>query len=933
MSLDGTKLIIFKRDGSSGGTYQTKDKSITIGADINCDIRLKIPEADPCICKITLDSCGRAKLSNICNKPIYVNDKLVEQKHILKNEDMISILNKQFQWKDERKTKNRANEGTLVSSGLEKKELQSRTSVPSKASRLSVKTNINNFFSKFSKRMTVNSFKFEQSKNEDKASTAEPTLSNSSSVKLNKENLTPSKNIQANLNMSGTMIVSFSPVITPFSERFGTPISEFSESNDSSFASLNSTLTETQEKKNSSMYLIDLTTPANVKFSKSSVNKTSIENNFISTPTNRVKTSLLRSAIKRSSNMMNHDLTIPKENSKDENEETSKALNLTGVGCLSNTPVKTLMKGSIRNVGEQLIPTSSKKEEEEENTRKKQLDEEVIQEDNESECKILCISENKKNICENQDLPKINEPDWIKSVIKCNKDSNETTKPNNKSQILSERYSNITPDTTFSPSVRSNVNANVSQILSISPILKFIVSDDKTTESLDISSEINESEYTQHDRVKLMENHAEISNIPKLRSVVSHSTPMITRLDWAEANTSTSEKDKILCDSVCINESIQIEEKQTIFSKSQLDTEEQSCDLYTSMKNTSLNENPGCSNTILTKSPHTTRSIQVKLRKLRSDTQKSFIDDIAVQKLGIITPKQKAKLMESNSNTELKGKILRSEFKKVLKQEVTKRKHEKLFCKIENSPIDTESNFLTPDLKSSANHHKTTSKTEVKKKSLRSDFKNKLIEENKVELQNLFENMKDHPIDPNIAFSTPIQQKKQKIFKTNTELKGKSLRSDFQKILNEEVIQQKHLESFSNMKEGPIDAGSGFLTPDLKTNKNSEKTKSRTETKDKSLRSDFEQALIVETVNKKEKQQNRELLENMKDGPICPDSKFLTPYLNKTKNSNKLNTKTEIKSKTLRSDFKKKLIEENKFDNRYGLSSILALKLEKNVFH
>lgn len=59
MSLIGTKLLIFSRDGSCSGAYETKENALTIGGSIVNDIRIKIPEADPYICKIALDDFGR----------------------------------------------------------------------------------------------------------------------------------------------------------------------------------------------------------------------------------------------------------------------------------------------------------------------------------------------------------------------------------------------------------------------------------------------------------------------------------------------------------------------------------------------------------------------------------------------------------------------------------------------------------------------------------------------------------------------------------------------------------------------------------------------------------------------------------------------------------------------------------------------------------
>lgn len=145
----------------------------------------------------------------------------------------------------------------------------------------------------------------------------------------NKENLTPTRKSTANLNMSGTLIVSFSPMATPSvaSETYGTPKSALSEVNDTSFESLDSTLVD-RNTSNSSMYLIDLTTPAPAKKDnikslaapKSSAkknlpgtSKTVMESGALfdlSTPkASTRKATLLRSALKNSAKNLLHSST------------------------------------------------------------------------------------------------------------------------------------------------------------------------------------------------------------------------------------------------------------------------------------------------------------------------------------------------------------------------------------------------------------------------------------------------------------------------------------------------------------------------------------------------------------------------------------------------------------------------------------------------
>lgn len=44
-----------------------------------------------------------------------VNEQHIEQKVLLKDGDIINILNKRFKWVDERKSKGKKNEGNLIS--------------------------------------------------------------------------------------------------------------------------------------------------------------------------------------------------------------------------------------------------------------------------------------------------------------------------------------------------------------------------------------------------------------------------------------------------------------------------------------------------------------------------------------------------------------------------------------------------------------------------------------------------------------------------------------------------------------------------------------------------------------------------------------------------------------------------------------------------
>lgn len=84
-----------------------------------------------------------------------------------------------------------------------------------------------------------------------------------------------------------------------------------------------------------------------------------------------------------------------------------------------------------------------------------------------------------------------NGENWIETVINVNKDMHDPLKPNSKSQILSERYSNITPESSRvnnSSIVHLSSLSNSSKVLSLSPISKLAVVHNETTETCEMFS-------------------------------------------------------------------------------------------------------------------------------------------------------------------------------------------------------------------------------------------------------------------------------------------------------------------------------------------------------------------------------------------------------------------------------------------------------------
>lgn len=293
--------------------------------------------------------------------------------------------------------------------------------------------------------------------------------------------------------MSGTMIVSFSPLATPSSEHYGTPKSILSEQNDSSFASFDETITNSPQKRNSSMYLIDLTTPAPIKIQSSNVmnsntSPTSRRSNSstLNTPTSTMKQNLLRSALKNSSTNLTQRKLKESTNSLKENDtgKTTDEIS-SGNDMMQNVQTKTPAKKSLSNFYGQ---------------------NEIIHEDERNDEDTL-----KKNACfenyfstkalstETKDLP-INQNDehnWIETVLQSNKDNHEQIRPNSKSQILSERYSNITPEMSCISNVSTDqlsLLSSNSKALSFSPISTITVAHNGTTETSEILSSFNDSE-------------------------------------------------------------------------------------------------------------------------------------------------------------------------------------------------------------------------------------------------------------------------------------------------------------------------------------------------------------------------------------------------------------------------------------------------------
>lgn len=61
MDLSAFELVIIRADGSQGHVFKTKEDKIEIGQHVKRDIRIKIPEAEPYMCKIAVDPIQKVK--------------------------------------------------------------------------------------------------------------------------------------------------------------------------------------------------------------------------------------------------------------------------------------------------------------------------------------------------------------------------------------------------------------------------------------------------------------------------------------------------------------------------------------------------------------------------------------------------------------------------------------------------------------------------------------------------------------------------------------------------------------------------------------------------------------------------------------------------------------------------------------------------------
>lgn len=79
------RLVVYKGDGSKAGYYHTKERFITLGSAISCDVRIKVPEAEQLMCKISLDDQGRVSifLSQLNSKQTYYTDR--QKPHMMKS--------------------------------------------------------------------------------------------------------------------------------------------------------------------------------------------------------------------------------------------------------------------------------------------------------------------------------------------------------------------------------------------------------------------------------------------------------------------------------------------------------------------------------------------------------------------------------------------------------------------------------------------------------------------------------------------------------------------------------------------------------------------------------------------------------------------------------------------------------------------------------
>lgn len=95
--LKGCRLTILRKNGKCT-LFKPQSNCIKIGNDINSTIRLKTQNAKALHCKIIKNE-DNIFIINYCKEsPVKVNNEIVLNKAVLKNGDVIEILNIQMKW-------------------------------------------------------------------------------------------------------------------------------------------------------------------------------------------------------------------------------------------------------------------------------------------------------------------------------------------------------------------------------------------------------------------------------------------------------------------------------------------------------------------------------------------------------------------------------------------------------------------------------------------------------------------------------------------------------------------------------------------------------------------------------------------------------------------------------------------------------------------
>ncbi|CRK86951.1 CLUMA_CG000768, isoform A [Clunio marinus] len=522
------ELLLLKSDGSDGCTYATSEKCITVGTSLKCQIKYHGEDVKPEHFSIYVDDYGQVKIANRSTEnPVKVNDVKVENKRFLKSGDVIDLLGFKMRWKTKADIKK-----ALLS--IPRSERKAKHSKPIKVK---------------NKRVTMHQLNHYKKQNEKKP-IATSSATQALTAPLNKENVAGNSALTS-LNVSEMLITSFTPSKTKTPSR-KTPLPEDAATTaaDSSAATLNYSQFKTPTKGSvkKSMHVADFTTTCSTP--KPSLLKSAIKNSISRgipgvTPTPNRKTLTFSDKLQEEmecdeSSLSTINVSSDEGSFKDLSDTSfSKAIvsELPLNSATGNIQVKVEPESGTQEANETSATSDSQKFEDEINDLVSSID--SILESDEEYKSFKEQTESEKIAEKNSSQTEITEEDAtevnargmkVLSFIQTARDS--ITGGNKTEQILSSRYSNVTPNDSIVDS-KATYDAATPKVSILETVEK--LNENKSnfkTQNLTISPI---SSLTMKNNTEIIENYSVNTEMPKsLRSTRKHITNAFSSLNSSQ---------------------------------------------------------------------------------------------------------------------------------------------------------------------------------------------------------------------------------------------------------------------------------------------------------------------------------------------------------------------------------------------------------------